>query len=150
MFVHTQSRNIIQITSGLTALRSVNLVSVVDGSSPPPPPVAEPVKAPIAVAPIAPAPVKRPVVNSPISSSTGANGQGCCSFDYKTCINNAYWCGTTESDCLDCDGNMMWLSNGKVDGQSCASRYQACTTETCCPGLICDKKSAYYSQCIAP
>ena len=63
-----------------------------------------------------------------------AVGQGCCSQNFKDCIN---WCGTTEAQCSACGGIKAWLPNGAAS--SCLARWSACTNEPngCCDGLEC-------------
>jgi len=73
---------------------------------------------------------------SPVSVS------GCCSQNFKDCIT---WCGTTESECLSCNKNVVWI-NGPQSG--CTPRYDACTynVNACCKGLSC-VGGEFYRQC---
>lgn len=122
-------------------------------------PVAPPIRAPVVVpihipipAPVA-APVRLAPVVPPVSASPPAVGKpstGCCSFDFKTCITNRYWCGTTENECLSCNSVANWLPSGSLKTSSCLPRFRKCNRGTCCPGLVCYERSPWYSQCLPP
>jgi hypothetical protein len=100
---------------------------------------------PTASAPTAPEPAPTPPVSAPTSSP-----DGCCSLDFKTCID---WCGTIEEDCASCDVNQVhaWLPNGELT-DSCVARWGTCTNDPggCCPGLECLERNPTYSQCDVP
>lgn len=85
-----------------------------------------------------------PAGPTPVSESSSG---GCCSMDYKECID---WCGTTEKQCATCSGHdcLHWLPTGAVQG-SCGSRWSSCNASNpCCPGLRCEFHSVWYSQCV--
>lgn len=100
-------------------------------------------------APVA-SPVTIPPTASPTASPTLApnksipSSDACCSQDYKTCINDVGWCGTTESDCNSC--GQKWLSSGAAE--NCLARWANCTNNKrgCCDGLQC-RGNKYYRQC---
>ncbi|GAX15594.1 hypothetical protein FisN_3Hh064 [Fistulifera solaris] len=116
-------------------------------------PVHVPVRAPV-IAPVRTTPIEVPVsypevepvpVNLPSSTDSG-----CCSFNFKTCITNRFWCGTTEQDCLSCESVANWLPSGSLENVNCLPRFSNCNNGTCCPGLVCYERSVWYSQCLPP
>lgn len=73
---------------------------------------------------------------------------GCCSYNFKSCIDIEGWCGTTKSECSSCQPDVTWLPNGKRSG--CLARWENCLHGSCCPGMVCVKKGIYYSACEPP
>jgi hypothetical protein len=115
-----------------------------------PTPVSTPVRAPAPVAVPIRAPVTSPVrapAISPINQS--GSSTGCCSHDFKTCIN---WCGSTRSECLACRTDVTWLSSGSRQSLKCSARWGSCNNrgQKCCAGLVCKRQNAWYSQCTTP
>jgi len=77
-------------------------------------------------------------------------GDGCCSVNFKTC--DVWWCGSTEDECLNCEGEdegTYWLEDG-AQNDSCLARWSTCTDnkDGCCDGLTCYEFDEYYSQCL--
>jgi hypothetical protein len=69
-------------------------------------------------------------------------------LNFKNC--DAWWCGSTEDECLNCDGDVTyWLEDGALK-DSCLARWSTCTDDKdgCCGGLICYEFDEYYSQCL--
>lgn len=64
--------------------------------------------------------------------------EGCCSLNYRDCID---WCGTTENTCGNCNhqAGVVWLENGAPPQGTCTKRWSECETDSdsCCPGLEC-------------
>jgi len=125
------------------------------GPTPPSPATSSPTKAPVSTT-VTSSPASSQVITlSPTveiaSSPTPApiqstpSGNGCCSQNYKDCVNNVNWCGTTEAECSGCGQN--WLPNGA--GQNCMARWADCTNNRngCCDGLSC-KGNQSYGQCL--
>ncbi|KAL7557339.1 hypothetical protein ACA910_003246 [Epithemia clementina (nom. ined.)] len=111
-------------------------------SSPTPPSPTPPSPSP--PSPTLPSPT--PPSPTPPSLTPPSSGQGCCTNDFKTCIN---WCGTTKQACESCtSASVAWLPNG-VQTNSCLVRWSACTNNVngCCNGLSCDGNQ-YYRQCL--
>ena len=83
-----------------------------------------------------------------------ALGSGCCTLDYKQCIN---WCGTSQSDCENCSNpDVGWLPNG-APNDNCGNRWTGCAENNdtghsgCCPGLVCQLRSeGNYMACLPP
>lgn len=104
---------------------------------PPPTPAPQPtLPPPVTSAPVTPAPV--PTAPPPTSS-----GPMCCSQNFKDCVT---WCGSTESSCTSCTGDVHWIP---VPQGSCMAKHSDCTNNQggCCPGLTCVEDSPYYRQC---
>mmetsp|Transcript_38286 Transcript_38286/g.42915 ORF Transcript_38286/g.42915 Transcript_38286/m.42915 type:complete len:288 (-) Transcript_38286:240-1103(-) len=112
-------------------------------SNPVSPPTTTPTKSPI----IAPTsnPVSAPTPTTP-PPSTGGNG--CCSLDYKNCVD---WCGPSYDSCMKCDNkDVTWLSNGPPQGQ-CMERWTGCdgNPNGCCDGLTCRWRDGEgYNACL--
>ena len=86
---------------------------------------------------------------APVPSPTSApdSGKGCCTLDYKECIN---WCGDTEESCSSCSNNDVgWIPNGPPSG-SCNARWIACGNDknSCCDGLTCQDDGNGYFSCL--
>jgi len=104
-------------------------------------PVPSPTNAPVPNPTNAPVPLP---TNPPEPLPTAApNGNGCCTMDYKQCID---WCGDTEESCNNCENpDVGWLSNGEPNG-TCMSRWTDCNADRdgCCDGLTCQFQDNYY------
>jgi len=76
-------------------------------------------------------------------TSCGSSSSGCCSQDFKTCIS---WCGSTESQCANCNQDVFWVD---CPNQDCKPRHSDCTNDKngCCDGLTCVDVNPFYSQC---
>jgi len=68
-----------------------------------------------------------------------SSGNGCCSLDYKQCVD---WCGSTYNSCISCGNTeVVWLPNGP--GDTCGERWTGCGQDNddnhsgCCSGLTC-------------
>lgn len=86
-----------------------------------------------------------PTPPGPAPTPQSHNGPSCCTQTFKTCVD---WCGTTESDCVNCDNpDVFWFPIEQ--GTSCIQRHDACTNDNtgCCDGLICEGDQ-YYAQCV--
>jgi len=103
-------------------------------------PVATPTSSPVSK------PTKSPVPAPSPPPPTGG-GNGCCSLDYKNCVD---WCGSSYDSCMNCDNNdVTWLSNGP-QGQ-CTERWGGCdgNPNGCCDGLTCQWRDGYgYNACL--
>ncbi|GAX19105.1 extracellular elastinolytic metalloproteinase [Fistulifera solaris] len=80
-----------------------------------------------------------------IGGNGGGGGAGCCSYNYKDCMDINGWCGTTQNECSRCQRDVTWLSNGKLSG--CLARWENCLHGTCCPGMTCEYVGKWYSAC---
>jgi hypothetical protein len=109
-----------------------------DGSPTPPNPTNPPVPNPV------PNPTSLPVsnpTNPPVPSpTTPPNNDGCCSLDFKDCVD---WCGPSYDSCMNCGNNdVIWLPNGKIT-DTCGERWSGCGQDNdlgndgCCNGLTC-------------
>jgi len=94
-------------------------------------------------------PVKAPTSN-PVSAPTPTpptGGNGCCSLDYKNCVD---WCGPSYDSCMKCDNkDVTWLSNGPRD--QCMERWSDCdgNPNGCCDGLTCRWRDGEgYNACL--
>jgi len=97
-------------------------------------PVSNPTKSPVN------APTAAPVL-TPIPPPPTGGGNGCCSLDYKNCID---WCGSSYDSCINCSNNdVTWLSNGPQS--QCMERWVGCdgNPNGCCDGLICQLKDGW-------
>ena len=117
------------------------------GSNPTNPPVRPPTNPPVRPPTRPPVnPPTRPPVNPtrpPAPSPTNApisNGNGCCSLDYKNCVN---WCNESYDACMNCgDQRVVWLPNGRGPN-TCGERWKGCGQNNddghsgCCDGLTC-------------
>jgi len=88
-----------------------------------------------------------PATMAPTKMPTNAPpaGSGCCSLNYKDC--DAPWCGTTETECNDCNSEVYWLPNGAQIG--CSAKWSECTNDvnSCCFPSIC-AGDQWYKQCV--
>lgn len=71
---------------------------------------------------------------------------GCCSYNYKECMDINGWCGKTKDECNTCQTDVVWLPNGKLSG--CLARWENCLHGNCCPGMACEYVGQYYSACV--
>lgn len=75
---------------------------------------------------------------------------GCCSLDFKQCID---YCGSTKDSCVGCNHHdgVGWLENGPPQEQ-CEERWQGCenTPNSCCPGLTCREDFNDFLMCLPP
>jgi len=76
---------------------------------------------------------------------TAVATSGCCSLDYKNCID---WCGSTKDSCLNCNHHdgVGWLQNGPPTN-TCLSRWTGCGSK-CCDGLVCKEDANNYLMCL--
>jgi len=90
-------------------------------------------------------PVQNPT-SAPIVPDENNNGNGCCSYDFKTC---ATW-GNESREVCEGLGTMLWLENGPLTDNTCNGKDSSCTndTDTCCPGLVC-QGNQWYKSCKA-
>lgn len=80
------------------------------------------------------------------------NSNGCCSLDYKICID---WCGSDYDSCMNCSNpDVAWLPNGAPNSQ-CGERWTGCDDNNdtghngCCSGLSCQWRSeSNYFACL--
>eukprot|EP00751_Fragilariopsis_kerguelensis_P049350 CAMPEP_0171042718 /NCGR_PEP_ID=MMETSP0736-20130129/46518_1 /TAXON_ID=186038 /ORGANISM="Fragilariopsis kerguelensis, Strain L26-C5" /LENGTH=663 /DNA_ID=CAMNT_0011491445 /DNA_START=22 /DNA_END=2012 /DNA_ORIENTATION=+ len=123
-------------------------------SNPVSPPTTTPVSKP--VTPPTTTPTKSPVIaptSNPVSTPTpttpppSTGGNGCCSLDYKNCVD---WCGPSYDSCMKCDNkDVTWLSNGPRD--QCMERWSDCegNPNGCCDGLTCRWRDGEgYNACL--
>jgi len=108
-------------------------------------PTSPPVKSPTSV----PVPVSAPTPIPPTPTGIG-NGNGCCSLDYKNCVD---WCGSSSDSCQDCDNtDIVWLQNGPPQNNQCVQRWAVCESNSnnaCCDGLTCRWRDGYgYDACL--
>ena len=90
------------------------------------------------------APTEAPAPNqAPVPAPTDCGSSGCCSQDFASCVT---WCGTTESECLDCNQDVHWICGQQ---QGCKPRWNECSNDqdSCCDGLTCVDVNPGYSQC---
>lgn len=81
---------------------------------------------------------------APVQAPTPPSGNGCCTLDYKTCVD---WCGVTEETCGNCGNNDVgWIPDGAPTG-NCAARWVGCQENpgSCCAGLTCQESGGWYS-----
>jgi len=125
----------------------------IDGDDPSPtPPVSPPAPSPTNAPDPTTAPVNPPPVSPPTSAPV-SSGNGCCSLDYKNCVD---WCGSTENECTNCANNeVTWLPDGAPADLTCGERWSGCeenndTSHTsCCPGMTCQEREGYgYMACL--
>ena len=76
----------------------------------------------------------------------GGGAVGCCSYNFKECININGWCGKTKDECSACQKDVIWLANGKLSG--CLARWENCWQGSCCPGMACEYVGEHYSACV--
>jgi len=110
---------------------------------PTPAPVPNPTQAPV------PEPTLDPVPD-PTSPPVLPNRDGCCSQDYKTCVD---WCGPSYDNCMNC-GDVVWLPNGRLN-ENCGQRWKGCNESNddnhngCCEGLTCEWREGHdYMACL--
>lgn len=89
--------------------------------------------------------------DEPTPAPVGSNSGGCCSLDYKTCID---WCGPTYDSCMNCANKAVnWLPDG-APRSTCSERWTVCTENSdtsdggCCNGLRCKPRNDY-KECMA-
>lgn len=90
-------------------------------------------------------------VNTPTSAPV-SNSNGCCSLDYKNCID---WCGSTYDSCVNCSNqDVDWLSDGAAPS-TCGERWTGCGENNdaahsgCCSGLTCQMRTGdNYMACL--
>ena len=115
-------------------------------NAPVPNPVPNPTNSPVPnpTSPPVPNPTNPPVPSPsspPVPSpTTPPNNNGCCSQDYKDCVD---WCGDSYDSCMTCGNNdVIWLPNGKIT-DTCGERWSGCGQDNdlgnngCCNGLTC-------------
>jgi len=82
------------------------------------------------------------------SELDGSSSNGCCSLNYKECID---FCGPTKDDCLSCNhihDGVAWLENGAAEEQ-CTARSEGCEEgpNSCCLGLECREDPNNWLMC---
>jgi len=84
-------------------------------------------------------PTKAPVSNN----NNGGIERGCCSLDYKDCID---YCGADYNSCMACNGDKLgWISKD-ASGSTCTKRWQGCDNNSdCCDGLTCKEENGWSS-----
>merc|ERR1712241_1578456 len=84
-------------------------------------------------------PTTAPGTKTPTTAPTEKPNNGCCTLDFKSCIN---WCGPTYDSCASCNHHegLGWLQNGPPKNQ-CLGRWNGCghDKDGCCDGLTCKK-----------
>eukprot|EP00751_Fragilariopsis_kerguelensis_P033136 CAMPEP_0170972222 /NCGR_PEP_ID=MMETSP0735-20130129/45900_1 /TAXON_ID=186038 /ORGANISM="Fragilariopsis kerguelensis, Strain L26-C5" /LENGTH=887 /DNA_ID=CAMNT_0011392751 /DNA_START=66 /DNA_END=2729 /DNA_ORIENTATION=+ len=99
-------------------------------------------------------PTDTPVVVVP-TPTPPTDGNGCCSLDFKNCIN---YCGTDYNSCMTCNSNDIvgWIKSDAFQTQ-CGQRWTGCGESNninhsgCCEGLTCQfPNGPYYSACLPP
>merc|ERR1719335_1596715 len=113
------------------------------------PPATDPSSSPTTTNPIivsSVSPTKAP--NTSPTTKEELTGDGCCSLDFKTCIN---WCGPTKDSCLNCNHHdgVFWLPNGKPK-EKCRKRWKGCKYDMngCCDGLTCQENENNFLMCL--
>jgi choice-of-anchor A domain-containing protein len=103
-------------------------------------PTTPPTKQPVA-------PPTTPPTKQPVATPQPTAGGGCCSQNWKQCLNNPGWCGNTKSDCDRC--GQTWLPSGP-QSSTCVARWGDCTSNAsgCCSPGRCVKQNNWYSQCL--
>lgn len=95
-------------------------------------------------------PVPVPAAATTAVPGPDASPTGCCSINFKDCID---WCGEGEDACFGCSSADVraWLPNGAVT-DDCAPRWGDCYADagSCCEGLTCVSKGPYVSACEPP
>lgn len=112
---------------------------------PTPPPTGTTTSSPTTLSPTPPTTTTSPTT-SPTPPPTGSTNNGCCSNNFKTCIEG--WCNDydrcgSSSSCPD----YRWLENGELTG--CIQRWTGgCNSDNdCCPGLYCDTTNPNWKSC---
>lgn len=137
-----------EVTAPPTASPTISPTAVPQATAPP---TTSPT-ASLTIQPI-PSPTPFPQAQPTPSPQEPNNSNGCCSLDYKNCVN---WCGSDYDSCMNCDNtDVAWLPNGAPSNSQCGERWAGCDGNNdtnhngCCSGLTCQWRSGYnYMACL--